>query len=74
MSYDWLTYECAWCAKKFIPNHVAHKFCSSTCRLAEAKHSRESWRMQSCYDKARAFLARQEARLLCDAIDKELGP
>lgn len=73
MSYDWITYECAWCAKEFIPNHVMHKFCSSQCRLAEAKHARESWRMQSIFEKARLFLARQEVKLLCDAIDRYEG-
>jgi hypothetical protein len=72
MSYDWLTYECAWCAKEFLPDHVMHKYCSTKCRLAGQKVERELWRQQSIFEKARNFLARQEVKLLCDAIDKEL--
>lgn len=70
MSYDWVTYNCAWCKKKFIPNHVKHKFCSSQCRLAESKQFLERYRERSHIEQGQLLLARLETQLLCDAIDE----
>lgn len=67
-----ITYKCAWCGKRFLPDTVVHRYCSKPCSKAGQKAEHGNWRVRAEIEAARRLQARQEVVQLCDAIQARL--
>lgn len=67
-------HRCDYCNKRFVPLNVTHRWCSEKCRNAGYnKYRREVLPIMEAVSKleaAQQLLARQEVKLLCEAIEK----